>query len=167
MIPNPVTHRSNGTTAIHIMYKAVPFDCIIDTTDYPKVAGYRWNVKPDTKSPTKTVWRVYTGQKHTGIHQFISGFRRDHKDHDGLNNRQENLRPCTQRQNCYHRRKRTGDYTSKFKGVSFDKRRDKWVTKIGNRYVGGFATEIEAAQRYNNAALIEHGDFAVLNEIGG
>jgi len=167
MKANPVTHRSDGTTAIHIVYKAVPFDCIIDTEDYPKVAGYRWNVKIDDKSPTKITYRVYTGQKHLCIHRILLGFRADHKDHDGLNNRKENLRLSTHQQNCFNRRKRSGSYSSQFKGVYFHKICNKWTAKIGKTIVGYFSTEIDAALAYNAAAIAEHGEFALLNQIGG
>ncbi len=165
MTPNPVTHRSDGTTAIHIVRKAVPYDCIIDTVDYPKVQDFRWNVKPDVKPSGRTTWNAYTSQKHITIHQILLGKYCDHVDHDGLNNRQSNLRPATRRQNACNRRKRIGNYTSKYKGVYSEK--GKWIMRIDGQTIGRFSTETAAALAYNVEATIRHGEFAVLNEIGG
>jgi hypothetical protein len=62
---------------------------------------------------------------------------------------------------------RTGRY--KFKGISWNKNARKWKVKIvvasKNIYLGYFTCPIEAAQAYNAAALIHHGEFARLNEI--
>ena len=145
MTPNPVTHRSDGTTAIHILYKAVPYDCIIDTVDYPKVVGYRWNVKPDHRG----VWRVFTTSQHLPIYRVLTGlFAPDHKNHNGLDNRRLNLRESTRRQQACNRRKRIGDYTSKYKGVSYRKDSGKWRAKIDNLFVASTcSTEIEADRK--------------------
>lgn len=59
--------------------------------------------------------------------------------------------------------------TSKFKGVSLDKRTGKWISVIHpNRksiYIGSFETEKEAAIAYNEASLKYFGDKAVLNRL--
>ena len=95
-------------------------------------------------------------------------FAPDHKNHNGLDNRRLNLRESTRRQQACNRRKRIGDYTSKYKGVSYRKDSGKWRAKIDNLFVASTcSTEIEAAIAYNKAAISRHGAFAVLNEIGG
>lgn len=80
-------------------------------------------------------------------------------------NRIENLRPCAIYQNsgnCVAR-------VHKYKGVTFDKRNQKWRAQIGIQYrnvpLGRFATIEEAAVAYNVAALEYFGEFAVLNEV--
>lgn len=59
-------------------------------------------------------------------------------------------------------------FTSKYRGVHFDKQRNKWKVEIMlNRKsisVGVFADEIEAAKAYNEAAIRIHGDKAKLNK---
>ena len=54
----------------------------------------------------------------------------DHKDGNGLNNRKSNLRLCTPAQNVRNRRPALGS-SSKYKGVSRDKSRRKWLARIG------------------------------------
>lgn len=58
---------------------------------------------------------------------------------------------------------------SKFRGVGFSKQRGKWIACIYDagkeRQIGSFATEIEAATRYNSEALRIYGERAKLNPI--
>jgi hypothetical protein len=90
----------------------------------------------------------------------------DHANGDPLDNRRENLRLATQRQQNANRHKITGQ--SEFKGVY--RRRDglKWCAQIKNGrmiYLGSFAKELDAARAYNTAAIEQFGEFAVLNSI--
>ena len=75
----------------------------------------------------------------------------DHKNHNGLDNRKENLRHATRQQNSFNTRKRSNN-TSGFKGVSYCKSTDKWVARIriGNTYknLGRFPTPEEAHAAY-------------------
>ena len=91
----------------------------------------------------------------------------DHINHDGLDNRRENLRPCTASQNHANQRKRTEHTSSKYKGVHWAKDRNKWRASIcveGRWYkLGAFNTEEEAATVYNAAAQKAFGVFAGLN----
>jgi hypothetical protein len=87
----------------------------------------------------------------------------DHRDSNGLNNQDDNLRICSSRQNSQNKRKsRTS--RSKYKGIYFDKEMQKWRARIsyeGKRInLGYFFSEKEAAQAYNEAAIKFYGDFA-------
>ena len=92
----------------------------------------------------------------------------DHVDGDGLNNTRGNLRLCTKSQNQQNKRKREG-CSSQYKGVTWDKSRDKWGAKIflqGKCYnLGRFNDEREAARTYNEAAKRMFGEFANLNDL--
>lgn len=92
----------------------------------------------------------------------------DHIDHNKLNDRIENLRAATQSQNCKNTSSRKNS-SSKYLGVSFCKRDNKWAVGISvngkNIFLGRFATEKEAALIYNNAASLHFGEFANLNII--
>ncbi|HKY52809.1 MAG TPA: HNH endonuclease [Anaerolineales bacterium] len=89
----------------------------------------------------------------------------DHKDGNPSNNRFSNLRPATHDENMRHSKKQD-NCTSKWKGVCWDKRRGKWISRIvfqGRVHnLGRFDCEREAAEEYMFAALELHGDYARL-----
>ena len=92
----------------------------------------------------------------------------DHIDGNGLNNQKYNLRSCTHQQNMMNR-KSNKNTSSKYRGVTWDKKTRKWYVSIFTNYkriyIGYFINEIEAALAYNKAALVAYGSFARLNTI--
>jgi hypothetical protein len=100
------------------------------------------------------------------LHNFITGnHETDHKNRDPLDNRKENLRPCSQRQNTYNSRG-CSNKTSKYKGVHLN-RNGKWVSQCSGKHIGTFETEPKAAKAYNEYAKQIYGEFAYLNKING
>lgn len=107
---------------------------------------------------------------HRLIMQTPKGKLTDHRDHNGLNCQEYNLRNCNYNQNGMNR---TAHGSSKYLGVSFQ----RYIHK-GKRYVyikahirinkklislGNFKTEEEAAHIYDRAASLHFGEFANLN----
>lgn len=90
----------------------------------------------------------------------------DHIDHNGLNNQKENLRLANYSQSNSNRNSNSSG-TSKYLGVSWDKRNNRWTAQIQKggvrKHLGGFRTETEAAICYNEAAKEVHGEFANIN----
>lgn len=84
-------------------------------------------------------------------------------DGDRQNLQSENLLVCERAVSIRH----TGGRTGRFKGVYYDKRRDKWVAQITHagvcRTLGSFKDEEHAAHVYNQAAIRLHGKHAFLN----
>lgn len=92
----------------------------------------------------------------------------DHRNGDKLDNRTENLRPATIKENNRNKRaQRNG--RSGFKGVAWDSTSGRWKAHIyadGKRYVlGYFEDPRDAARAYNEAAPQYHGEFARLNDL--
>jgi hypothetical protein len=89
----------------------------------------------------------------------------DHINRNKRDNRRCNLRVCTQVENMRNRCSTYG--SSKFKGVSWDARRKKWMAAIhinGTQIrIGFFADEVDAAKAYDRKARELFGEFAYLN----
>lgn len=92
----------------------------------------------------------------------------DHIDRNKQNNIILNLRWVSNQENIRNQNKRCG-YTSKYKGVNFNKERNKWDAKIKINYktknIGRYKTEEEAALAYNNFIIEYNIEGAVLNII--
>lgn len=76
----------------------------------------------------------------------------DHINDNPKDNRVNNLQIVTQRENAF---KTQGKYTSQYKGVIWDKSRNKWQSKIyingKTKYLGRFDSEYEAHLKYQEA----------------
>lgn len=136
---------------------------IIDASDLHLVRPHIWRALK-----SKGSWYAITGDG-LYLHQLIMGSREgtDHRDRDGLNNRRANLRPCSQQENSRNRSFRK--HSSRYKGVSWNARRNKWEAHIGHRgkvlWIGNYDVEEDAAVFYNVAAQLFHGEFASLNPV--
>lgn len=90
----------------------------------------------------------------------------DHINHDGLDNRRENLRACTAQQNGRNSRKERGS-SSIYKGVFLVKESGKFGAKLCSNgkivYQAFFVDEASAARAYDAAAKEFFGEFAYLN----
>jgi len=87
----------------------------------------------------------------------------DHKNRDTMDNRFDNLRDSTDSQNGYNK-KIPENNTTGFKGVCYDKSRDKYIVYITadkkRHFIGRFDTPQDAHAAYCEAAKRLHGDFA-------
>jgi hypothetical protein len=88
----------------------------------------------------------------------------DHKNHCGLDNRETNLRICTNSQNQMNSRLRINN-TSGYKGVS--RNRGRWIAQIRSDgkilVLGRFKKKVVAAKAYDKKAKEIFGEYAYLN----
>lgn len=93
----------------------------------------------------------------------------DHINRDRSDNRKINLRTCTDIQNQGNRWKSKHAKTSKYKGVYFCKKIQKFAAYgregAKNRRLLTTASEDEAGRAYNRWAKEYFGEFALLNQI--
>jgi hypothetical protein len=104
------------------------------------------------------------------VHRLIAGAGEaeevDHINGNGLDNRPENLRLCSRRENARNRGKYKTN-TLGYKGLWWDSQKKRYrpsIVKDGKKYRGGrFRTAIEAAKAYDAMARELHGEFARTN----
>lgn len=91
------------------------------------------------------------------------GSQVDHRDTNKLNNQCSNLRVATASQNRMNVPIKSNN-TSGYKGVCWDKSKNKWQAGIGlsgkNIFLGRFDKIEDAALAYREAAVKYHGEFA-------
>lgn len=90
----------------------------------------------------------------------------DHRNGDTLDNRRENLRVCTPKQNLQNRKSEKGS-SSRYIGVHWHTPPGKWLATINpnkqNYSLGHFDSEEDAAIARDVAAQFFFGGFARLN----
>lgn len=148
---------------------------IIDDDDYDLVSQRTWFPIPNRNITYAATFTPLLDSRLLFLHSFVLGKRgnvgTDHINGNGLDNRKENLRPASQRQNMMNRSKSpTVDgkvCSSNFKGVTWLKRRRRWQSRVKligrNYYLGEFKNEITAVRAYDIKAQHYFGEFAKLN----
>jgi len=141
---------------------------LVDDEDFHYLSQWTWHASKHGKKyyAENTSYRKNKSPKITLMHRLILEAKQiDHIDGNSLNNQKENLRACNKSQNAANQISRRG--TSKYKGVCWCKRNNKWLAKITVNYkckhLGYFINEIDAASAYDHAALEYFGEFASLN----
>jgi hypothetical protein len=148
---------------------------IVDNADYDELAMYKWyGIKNGRTFYAERFVKtngIVRKRNLIGMHRQLldvpAGKVVDHINHNGLDNRRANLRIVTRAQNTWHNRKCTGDFTSKYKGVSWAKIHSRWLAKIGYKgrkiFIGLFDDEVSAAKAYDAKAKELFREYAILN----
>lgn len=143
---------------------------LVDDEDYEFLSKFNWCISDEHSFPLYAIACV--DGKHVRMQNLVLPndnplLTVDHKNRNGLDNQKFNLRLATKRQQAANRKKKSNS-KSKFKGVSWDVKANKWMAQIcksgSTRTLGRFVNEVDAAKAYNKAAIAEYGEFAHLNE---
>ena len=145
---------------------------VVDDADYDFLNQWKWYYH--RCGYARRNGRKNDAHKEKYMHRLImktpDGYDTDHINDDKLNNQRDNLRVATKSQNHVKQKKRNGLTSSKFKGVSWNRRQKKWYSYVqisGKRVsIGYFRCENDAALAYNLMAATHHGQFARLNKAG-
>lgn len=146
---------------------------LVDDDDFEKISQYKWYVTKKRDNYYAYRDQMINKKKyHIPLHRFLlnvpENMEVDHINRNGLDNRRENLRVCTQGQNNANRLKYKNN-TSGYKGVFWHIKNKYWRTQIViNKkaiHIGVFQDKVDAAKAYNQAALKYFGDFANLNKL--
>jgi len=144
---------------------------LIDVADLERALHYRWYASRHGLRQYAYANTWVNGRRgHLALHRWLfvhDAVNTDHRNGDTLDNRRSNLRPATVRQNRQGYRILPAGKTSRYRGVCWDKARQRWHAHIKEhrRVVAQarFATEEEAARWYDEQARARFGEFATLN----
>jgi len=157
-------------------YRIVPLsqgkNALVSAHRYELVNQFNWTAELDRKGRGWYAMRkmsVAGKEKRITMHRFITNDfispTIDHKNGDGLDNRDENLRPGTVSQNGANCAKRANNKTG-YKGVQL-LRNGKFEAMIKVRgkvhHLGHYVSKVEAAVAYDRAAFRYFGEFSQLN----
>lgn len=144
-------------------------ETLVDDEDYLALHAHRW--QNNGKYATRTV-QDGDVRKNLKMHRDIlrapDGVEVDHINRNRYDNRRENLRLCTRRQNQCNVPKNCKN-KSGYKGVSIrsDKIKNIFSAHVSidgkRKNLGSFFTAEAAARAYDEAAAKHYGEFAFLN----
>lgn len=145
---------------------------IVDDEDFEILNKYNWHAHKNKSGLFYAIRRAKINEKwtHIKMHREIMNAAWyqlvDHKDGNTLNNMRLNLRIATKSQNAANRTTHIRT-SSKFKGVSWHKYRERWQAYITQSYktyyLGLYNNEEEAARVYDLKAKELFGEYAKLN----
>lgn len=142
---------------------------LVDDEDFEELSKYKWHAH---KQCGGTFYAGRNQKLANGKYRYIhmhkeimntpDDMHTDHINHNGLDNRRENLRVCTSSQNMMNRLKHSNN-TSGFKGVSFHSRDKKWQAGIRLNtkriHLGYFTDKLSAIMAYREACVQYHKEF--------
>jgi len=146
---------------------------LVDDDDFENVSQWKWCACENRNMVYALHYfnNCQTGKKEMiSMHRFIMGVPRngyivDHKNHETLDNRKENLRICNRHENAWNQKTEE----VKFKGVSFCywSKINPFSAHIAINskliHLGYFKTQEDAALAYDKKAVELFGEFACLN----
>jgi hypothetical protein len=129
-------------------------EAFVDDEDFERLSKYTWRRKDDGRTSYAKAYggggrkNRITLLMHRKLMEVPRGVVIDHVDGNGLNNQKNNLRVCTCEQNHWNRHRLNSNNTSGYRGVSWDKKTNKWLVRVGydgKRVYGGLFENRDSA----------------------
>lgn len=153
------------------------YTCYVDLEDWNRVKNYKykWHIAYNKKCiyiQANVYLGMYNGKpKYTTcmLHRFIFNctdeiIKIDHKDHNGLDNRKNNMRMARQDTNSRHKSGKNKNNTSGYRNVSWNKYYEKWVVQLqvkGTNKILGYFDDVHEAGKYAHEMREKYyGEFA-------
>jgi len=129
---------------------------LVDDADFARLSLFKWHKFEHGKTTYVITRCKMSGRRKIYIHSLImpasKGFEIDHINGNGLDNRRENLRVVTHRENMQNRHV---PKSSKYPGVNWNKNAKMWQSLIcinrKTRHLGYFLDEWEAFHEHDVA----------------
>jgi len=174
------TWTTDANGIVHIPLKN-GFEATISESKKEIASDFTWRLKkhskksatgPDKYYAEASVPEEYRGRfkhRHESLHRVVSGVpdgvQVDHKNGNGLDCTDGNIRWATTSQNTSNRHYKN---STGYRGVFKIWKSGNFGAQIDyqgkNHYLGSFPTAQQAARRYNAEAIEIFGDFAILNK---
>ncbi len=160
---NYMEAAENSTFEIPLTRGAV---AIVDKEDFERLSRHKWFLS-NKGYAVRTVTVGFKKKATALMHRVILGvppeMETDHRNRNRLDNRRQNLRVCSFRENAKNRTVNKNS-RSGIKGVYWHRARETWVALIGvngrRLHLGCFPSKEAAASAYEAAARLHHGEFA-------
>lgn len=140
-----------------------------DLVDAELIEQFTWHIRPDHRTfyAAASVPARFGEQygEHVYMHHLILWGGQGlvaHLNGNGLDNRRANLARMTQAEVLAKRRPVRGG-SSRYKGVTWDRQRRRWLATFRGKKLGRFLDEEEAARAFDDAAFAHWGPKAYLN----
>jgi len=142
---NPITGELTYKKDSYRKKKGDKVGCVSESNKYNRLT-LRLDGKSKTFYAHRIIWFIVFGEVPNVI---------DHIDGNGKNNKLDNLRNGTHQENTFNAGASKNN-SSGYKGVSFDKSRNKWLAQIGidnqRKFIGRFSSAKDASDAYENQA---------------
>ena len=167
ILGKPILRNENGFAVIELINKKKEktSETIVDENIYYNLIKHRWYLN----NHGYVIGRG-ENKKLVLLHRYIMGYNGDdfidHINNNPLDNRKENLRIITAKQNSQNK-SASKNSTSKYVGVSWNTKNKQWIANITIncklKYLGNFSEEIDAAKARDLATREHYGDFGNYN----
>lgn len=143
-------------------------ECLVDDEDYQFLSRLRWGTTKVTGKMYPSHFLQSTSQRVTAImmHQLLMDTKQGHaivhRDRNPFNNQKSNLVHLSYSLLRASSAPKARE-SSKYKGVAFNKKSQRWRAQCGHKFLGTFKDEKEAAIAYDVAAFEAYGEWAYIN----